>query len=96
MVVYIWKDGVCRMAKIPVCPYCGEEISIGASKTGMICPYCGNELRIQGGKVYKTEEMPPEVSCCFVGLFANIARTHDGGREEEFEAFLDDFLRICY
>ena len=81
------------MAKIPVCPYCGEEISIGASKTGMICPYCGNELRIQGGKVYKMEEMPPEVSCCFVGLFANIARTHDGGREEEFEAFLDDFLR---
>ncbi len=81
------------MAKIPVCPYCGEEVTVLSNKTSMICNYCGNELRIQGGKVYKVEEMPPEVSCCFVGLFANIARAHTGGREEEFERFLDEFLR---
>lgn len=81
------------MAKIPVCPYCGEEVTVLPNKTSMICNYCGNELRIQSGKVYKTEEMPPEVSCCFVGLFANIARVHTDGREDEFKNFLDEFLR---
>lgn len=81
------------MAKIPVCPYCNSEINISSNKTTMICPICNNEIRIQAGKLYKSEEMPPEVSCCFTGLFANIARAHEGGREEEFVAFLDDFLR---
>ncbi|MBQ8298560.1 MAG: AAA family ATPase [Clostridia bacterium] len=81
------------MAKIPVCPYCNSEINISSNKTTMICPICNNEIRIQAGKLYKSEEMPPEVSCCFTGLFANIVRAHEGGREEEFESFLDDFLR---
>lgn len=81
------------MAKTPICPYCNSEISISTNKTTIICPTCKSEIRIQAGKLYKSEEMPPEVSCCFTGLFANIARAHEGGREEEFTAFLDDFLR---
>lgn len=81
------------MAKIPICPYCKAELVIGSNKTSMVCNYCGSEIRINNGVLYKIEEMPPEVSCCFVGLFANIARTHEGGREEDFEVFLNEFLR---
>ena len=81
------------MAKIPVCPYCGAELIIGKNTTAMVCNHCGSDVRIHNGALYKMEEMPPEVSCCFVGLFANIVRAHEGGREEEFDVFLNDFLR---
>ena len=66
------------MAKIPECPYCGAELVIGKNTTAMVCNYCGSDIRIHNGGLYKMEEMPPEVSCCFVGLFANIVRAHEG------------------
>ena len=80
------------MAKIPVCPYCNYEIDVIPHRTSIICPKCGSEVRVQGGKLYKSEEVPSEISCCFTGIFANIARVHEGS-DEGFQEFLDEFLR---
>lgn len=81
------------MAKDYRCPYCDADMSIPPNMTKGFCPSCNNEIRIQGGKLYRAEEIPPEISCCFTGVFANIARAHEGGKEKEFETYLDNFLR---
>lgn len=81
------------MAKIQCCPYCNREITSISKRTTMTCSYCKQTIRILNGKLYKSEEMPPEVSYCFTGIFANIARVHADGNEEAYLAFLDDFLR---
>ena len=81
------------MAKEVVCPYCGYDLNTMPKGTSLKCPRCGGLIRIQGGSLYKNEELPPEVSCCFVGLFANIAREHEPGFEENFRIFLEEFLR---
>ena len=81
------------MAKIPTCPYCNTEVIIPARVTSIECPRCRSVCRVMSGKLYRSEEVPPEVSCCFVGLFANIARSRESGHEDDFNAFLEDFLR---
>lgn len=81
------------MIKELVCPYCNSNLNTIPNGTSMNCPRCGKLIRIKGGKLYKGEEMPPEVSCCFVGIFANIARIHEEGHEEDFQIFLEEFLR---
>ena len=86
------KDGEFKLAKIPTCPYCNSEIQVIPHKTTMICNRCGSTIRIHAGKLYKSEEIPPEVSCCFTGLFANIARMHEN-EKNGFREFLEDFLR---
>lgn len=81
------------MAKEVVCPYCSYNLDTILSGTSIKCPRCGGLIRIQGGRLYKNEELPSEVSCCFVGLFANIVRGHEPGFEENFRVFLEEFLR---
>lgn len=80
------------MAKIPMCPYCNCEMNIVSGKTSAKCMYCGNIVRIINGKLYKSEEVPPEVAFCFTALFANIARGHEEHENEYFD-FLTNFLR---
>lgn len=80
------------MAKNPECPYCNSEIKLIANKKAFNCPRCGNLVCVQKKKLYRSEEIPPEVSYCFTAIFANIAREHDNNRNE-FKIFLEDFLR---
>lgn len=80
------------MAKIPMCPYCNNEINIVNGKTVIECIRCGNIIRVMNGKLYRSEEVPPEVAYCFTALFANIVRGHDGHQEDFFE-YLNSFLR---
>ncbi len=80
------------MAKIPECPYCKYEINTLPKATSIKCPRCSSVIRIFNGKLNKSEEVPPEVAYCFTAIFANIARTHDGNKEE-FLNFLEEFLR---
>ncbi len=81
------------MAKIPVCPYCGAEVVVSANMTSVCCKNCNSVCRVVSGKLYKSEEIPPEVTCCFVGLFSNIARSHEPALDNECREFVDDFLR---
>ena len=80
------------MSKVPVCPYCNSDVNIISRSSSLKCAYCGNTVRIFNNKLYKSEEIPPEVAYCFVGIFANIAREHNG-YENEFRNFLENFLR---
>ena len=81
------------MAKVPICPYCNSEVVIPGKVTSITCPRCKSVCRIVSGKLYRSEEVPPEVSCCFVGLYANIARSHEAVHDEAMLDFLEDFLR---
>lgn len=81
------------MAKVPICPYCNSEIVIPGKMTSITCPRCKSVCRIISGKLYRSEEVPPEVSCCFIGLYANIARSHEAVHDEAMLDFLEDFLR---
>ena len=69
------------------CPYCNTEIIIPGRVTSLECPRCRSVCRVMSGKLYRSEEVPPEVSCCFVGLFANIARSRESGHEDDFNDF---------
>ncbi len=81
------------MAKTQTCPYCYKEITSIPRKTSMTCQYCRKTIRIMNRKLYRNEEVPPEVSYCFTGIFANIVRVHEDGNEEAYSAFINDFLR---
>ncbi len=80
------------MSKIPVCPYCNSDVNVISGSTSFKCAYCGSTVRILNNKLYKSEEVPPEVAYCFVGIFANIAREHNG-YENQFRSFLENFLK---
>lgn len=80
------------MSRFSVCPYCNNQMNIVNKNTSVKCAYCGNIVRVIDKKLYKNEEVPPEVAFCFTALFANITREHEG-HENDFFDFLNDFLR---
>ena len=80
------------MSRFSVCPYCNNQMNIVNKNTSVKCAHCGNIVRVIDKKLYKNEEVPPEVAFCFTALFANITREHEG-HENDFFDFLNDFLR---
>lgn len=80
------------MPKSITCPYCNRTMGMEKGGNTLICPYCKNEFRYRNNKVYKSEEIAPEMLCYIVSVFGNIAR-HSEENIDKCDQFVDSFIK---
>lgn len=80
------------MPKLTTCPYCKRNIEFEKECGTLACPFCGREFRMRNNKVYKSEEIAPEMLCYIITIFGNLAQ-YDLDNIKEHDKFVDDFIK---
>lgn len=80
------------MPKSVNCPYCGRSMEFEKNCGTLLCPFCQSEFRMRNNKVYRSEEIAPEMLCYIVTVFGNIAQ-YDLENNEKYDKFVNDFIK---
>lgn len=80
------------MSKSVTCPYCNRTMGMEKDYKTLMCPYCQNEFRYRNNKVYRSEEIAPEMLCYIISVFGNIAK-YSEDNIAKCDQFVDSFIK---
>ena len=80
------------MARAYACPYCGYEFYTLPNELAFKCQRCGALIRVVSGVIYKSEEIPPEISICITGILGGLLKDKEKPMRA-FREFMEDFWR---